>query len=117
MDKIKVRTLLERWAILLNTGEKTSREKASKNGDGLSGRIRRTVGKPVIFDFETHKDQQEIQNLLCQELPRWADVIRSQPEIMDGYPWTRSDFIDLYFGHFRLVVEKLQRIIDQSTTV
>lgn len=117
MNEIKVRTLLERWTTLLYIGEKISKEKASKNADGLSGRILRTTGKPVIFDFETHKDQQEIQNLLCQELPQWADVIRSQPEIMDGYPWTRNDFIELYFGHFRLVIEKLQRIINQSTTV
>lgn len=112
MNTVKIQALLKRWTDLVDTGEQASKKKASKNGNGLLGRIRRTTGKPVIFDFETHEDQQTIQNSLCQELPQWADLIRSQPEIMDGYPWIRGDFIELYFGHFRLVIEKLQRIIN-----
>lgn len=111
MNKVKIKILLEQWTDLINIGEQISKEKASKNADGLSGRIRRTTGKPVVFDSETHEDQRAIQNLLCKELPQWADLIHSQPAIMDGYAWTRNDFIDLYFEYFRFVVSKLQRIM------
>lgn len=112
MDKTKVQKLLKQWTALIENGECISKTKAEKNTDGLMGRIKRTTGQPIIFDLETHENQKEIQNSLCQELPQWSDLIRSQPEIMDGYSWTRSDFIELYFGHFKLVVEKLKRIID-----
>lgn len=112
MNIVRIQELLRRWTTLIEIGEQASKEKASKNVGGLSGRIRRTTGRSVIFDTNTYENQQKIQNLLCQEIPQWADIIRSQPEIMDGYPWTRSDFIELYFRHFRLVVEKLQRIIN-----
>ncbi len=117
MNEIKVRELLKQWTTLINMGEQASKTKAEKSPDGLLGRIKRTTGQPVIFDFETYDDQRIIQNSLCMELPQWSNVIRSKPEVMDGYQWTRSDFIELYFGHFRLVVEKLRRIIDQSTIV
>jgi hypothetical protein len=112
MNTTEIQSLLAQWDELIHTGESISKEKADKNNGGLQGRIRRTIGKPVIFDFETYEDQQRIQNLLCQKLPQWSDLIRSQPAIMNGYPWTRDDFIYLYFRHFRLVVEKLQRITE-----
>lgn len=117
MNEIKVHKLLKQWTILINTGEQASKTKAKKSANGLMGRIKRTTGQPVIFDFKTFDDQKEIQNSLCRELPQWGDIIRSKPEIMDGHPWNRNDFIELYFEHFRLVVEKLTRIINQSTVV
>lgn len=117
MNEIKVRELLKRWSVILEKGEYKSKEKANNNKDGLMGRIKRSNGKPVVFDFKTYGSQKEIQNILCQELPQWADIIRSIPEIMDGYHWTRKDFIELYFEHFRLVVEKLERIIDRPNVV
>ncbi len=117
MNKPVVQELLAQWVELIVVGERVSIEKASKNNEGLNGRIRRTTGKSVIFDFESYDEQVRIQNLLCKELPQWADVIRSQPEIMDGYSWTRRDFIELYFGHFRLVIEKLKKIINQTPVV
>ena len=117
MNKIRVRKLLRQWTNLINIGEQTSKIKAAKSGDGLMARIKRTTGQPVIFDFDTYEDQKKIQNELCKELPQWADIIQSQPEIMDGYNWTRRDFIELYFEHFRMVIEKLQQIIDQTPVV
>jgi len=117
MNKIKVQTLLQQWIGLIDVSEHKSKMKARQSVTGLDGRIRRTIGKPVIFDFDTYQDQQKIQNSLCQELPHLANIVRSQPEIMDGYQWTRRDFIELYAEHFRLVVGKLQKIIDQATDV
>jgi hypothetical protein len=108
MNKVKIQELLEQWTELNNTGERIAKEKIGKNSPGQ--RIKRTTGAPVVFDFKTHKTQQTIQNLLCQELPQFADLIRSTPEIMDGYPWIRSDFVELYFSHYRVVVEKLKRL-------
>lgn len=117
MNTTRVQQLLDRWDTLLEMGEQAAKTKAGKNAGGLEGRIRRTTGTPVIFDLDTYEDQKGIQDSLCQELPQYADLIRSTPEIMDGHAWTRSDFIELYFGHFRLVVDKLRRLISQTTDV
>lgn len=117
MNKTKIQELLQQWTELINLGKQRSIEKANKSLGGLKGRIKRTTGKPVIFDSSTYKDQQQIQHLLCIELPQLANLIRSQPVIMDGYSWIKNDFIDLYFEHFCLVVEKLQRIIGQTRGV
>lgn len=117
MDKDNVVKLLDLWTNILNKGESVSKEKASRNCGGLEGRIRRTTGKPVIFDSVTIEKQGVIQNSLCKELPKWADIIRSQPEIMDGYAWTRKDFIELYFRHFHIVIEKLHKITRRSVSV
>lgn len=115
MNKVKVQQLLDRWNTLLEIGEQASRGKASKSQDGLDGRIKRTIGTPVIFDSDTFGSQNDLQASLCQEIPQFADLIHSKPEIMDGYQWTRGDFIELYFEHFRLVIEKLRRLTDQPS--
>ena len=117
MNETNIQKLLKQWTILINNGERISKTKAEKNTDGLMGRIKRTTGQPVVFDLETHNKQKEIQKSICQELPQWSDIILSEPEIMHGYSWTRYDFIELYFEHFRMVVEKLQRIINRRTIV
>jgi hypothetical protein len=117
MNNKAVKELLKQWIDLLVYGKKTSKEKAESNPGGIDGRIRRTTGRPVIFDSEYHAKQLTLQDSLCKELPQWADVISSQPEIMDGYEWTRKDFIDLYFGHFLVVIEKLNRIVKQTLVV
>lgn len=115
MNRINVLDLLREWTTCLEAGKRASIAKAEKQKpDGLIGRIRRTVGKSVIFDFESYSSQQKIQNSLCKELPEFSDLIRSEPEIMDGYSWTRKDFIDLYFEHFGIVVEKIQGIVDRD---
>lgn len=110
-DKTKILELLCEWHKLMQRGEAKSISNAKEMKNGLRGRIRRTTGTPVVFDFETYQQQQKIQNTLCQQLPDLADLIRSTPEIMDGHAWTRKDFIELYFSHYRLVMQKIRRII------
>ncbi len=115
MNKINILDLLREWTTCLENGKKASIAKAEKQKpDGLNGRIRRTVGKSVIFDFESYSCQQKIQSSLCKELPEFSDLIRSEPEIMDGYSWTRKDFIDLYFEHFGIIIEKIRYIVDRD---
>ncbi len=114
MNVVVVKELLAEWIELIDESKKACIKKARKAADGLKKRIKRTSGKPVVFDFKTYEQQQRIQNALCAELPKWADLIRSEPEIMNGYSWTSSDFIDLYHSHFIVVVEKLNRIILQK---
>lgn len=113
MNNVSVMQLLDQWYHLLNTGEKASKRKAMQNTGGLIGRIQRTTGSPVIFDSDTCEKQRKIQSDLCKELPKFADLIRGEPEIMDGYAWTRKDFIELYFEHYRIVIEKLKRLIKE----
>ncbi len=111
MNKPKIQTLLKQWDSLIKIGQKESKGKAGKSPGGLDGRIKRTTGASVIFDSDTFEKQSKIQVALCKELPKWSDLINSQPEIMDGHPWKRGDFIDLYFNHFGMVIEKLNRIM------
>lgn len=117
MNKTKVDQLLDTWITTIKIGELSSTIKAKKGPGGINGRIKRTKGNPVIFDATYHSDQKIIQDNLCKELPKLSDIIRSEPEIMDGYAWTRKDFIFLYFSHFKMVVEKLKKIINQSIIV
>ncbi len=114
MNKVVVKELLAEWTDLIKESKKACTKKAGKASDGLKRRITRTSGKPVVFDFTTYEQQQKIQNALCVELPKWADLIRSEPEIMNGYSWTSADFIDLYHSHFTVVVEKLGRVLLQE---
>jgi len=114
VNKVVVKELLAQWIELIDDSKKACIKKAGKQVDGLKRRIRRTSGKPVVFDFETYERQQKIQNELCVELPKWADLIRSEPEIMNGFSWTIADFIDLYHSHFVVVVEKIGRVILQK---
>ena len=115
MDKQKVYRLLSEWSMLLEFGEEISVQKANEQPGGLSGRITRTTGHPVIFDSGTYKKQLTIQKQLCAELPRWADLIQSQPAIMDGHQWNRKDFIELYYSHFLLVTNKLRQVMSNIT--
>ncbi len=117
MNKNKIHILLNRWTMTVDAGIEISKEKARKSLGGLYGRIKRTRGRPVVFDCETYNEQKDFQNQLCGELPQWADVIRSEPEIMDGYAWTRADFIDLYYSHYIVVIERLRRIINATVDV
>jgi len=117
VNDVNIQKLLDQWNTLLKAGEQTAREEANKNIGGLDGRIKRTSGMPVIFDLDTFESQNNLQTELCREMPQFANLIRSQPEIMDGYAWIRSDFIELYFRHFRLVVEKLRQLTNQTTNV
>lgn len=117
MNEVKVQALLKQWEIILEIGEQAAKTTAEKSTNGLLGRIKRTTGQPVVFDLTSYEKQKIIQNDLCKELPRWADVIRSKPEIMDGYSWTRKDFIELYFDHFQLVIEKLKRVVEKTSAV
>jgi hypothetical protein len=117
MNKTKIFELLEQWKDLINIGEQKSRVKATKSKDGLLGRIKRTTGQPVIFDFDIYNDQKEIQNKLCKELPHLTNLIRSQPEIMDGYPWIRGDFIELYYEHYRIIIKKIRQFILKKTNI
>lgn len=112
-----VKKLLLEWEELIVDSKKACLKKANQTVGGSYRRIKRTSGKPVVFDFKTYKEQQKIQQTLCSELPEWSDLIRSEPEIMNGYSWTTKDFIDLYHSHFTVVVEKLGRIILQQDTV
>ena len=117
MNEIKVTKLLKKWSIILDIGECQAKEKAKKAKNGLMGRIKRSTGQPVIFDFLTYEKQKELQDNLCLELPEWSDIIRSTPELMDGFFWIRGDFIELYFEYFRLVIEKLERIIEKQNAM
>ncbi|KKN98850.1 hypothetical protein LCGC14_0140910 [marine sediment metagenome] len=111
---IKTKELLSQWRAQLSIGQCASTIKAKNCPGGLLGRIKRTKGQVIVFDITTYTNQVKIQTSLCKELPQWADLIKSQPTIMDGFAWTRQDYIYLYYSYFHMVVEKLRRIVESE---
>jgi len=109
MNVKEITKLIDLWRDIIDISEKTSKEKADKMVGGLMGRLKRTKGSPVVFDVDTFQAHKEIRKKLCRVMPEYAVMISAEPEIMDGYRWTRKDFIELYHEHFRMVVEKLKR--------
>lgn len=110
----RINHLLDIWSKLLIVGEELAQDKVTKSNGSLDGRIKRTTGQPVIFDFETYKKQTRIQAELSTELPLLTDLINSQPAIMDGFSWTKRDFIELYFYHYNMVVQKLKDKVERK---
>jgi len=111
-NRNKILGLLEKWERVLKEGEVISLEKAAKLSGGIHGRIKRKNGSPVIFDFCSHQQQQKIieeLKTLMQESSNAMILLNSEPAIMDEYDWKRLDFIDLYYSHFALVIEKLRK--------
>jgi hypothetical protein len=113
MNHRKVSQLLDQWDELIDTSKKISLKKANSSMD-IEGRIKRTTGKPVVFDSDMHDNQKNLQRLLCEEWPKMSRIINSQPMIMDGYAWIRKDYIDLYFEHYSLVIFKLRQSINKE---
>ena len=112
MDKEHILHLVQQWEDLIIVGETISKHKAGHQPGGLRGRIKRTKGDPVIFDADSFLRQKVIQKDLCTAMPGKAPLIRSKPELMDGYAWIKIDFIELYFEHYRIVTEKIRAIVN-----
>ena len=114
MNKQIIADCLDEWTQNIASGRQRAKQKVDKQPGGRYGRIKRTTGQPIVFDIEFYQTQQKIQNQLCRELPHLASIIKSQPSIMDGYKWTRNDFIDLYFNYFEMIVEKIRAILNNG---
>jgi len=78
--------------------------------DGPHTRIHRSRGRPVVFDYLSYKKQKKIQDELVEELPHLKGVIYSEPAI-SGYTWKVSDYIDLYYDHYAIVIQKIDKAI------
>lgn len=103
--------LLAKWRKILHTGKERAILKISKLPDKLNGRIKRTDGEPIIFDLESYQQQKSVQRELQKLLPDLSDIITMQPSALEGYEWTREDYVDLYFSHYNLIIDILIRRI------
>lgn len=68
-------------------------------------------GKTVIFDFRLSDEQKSIQKQLTELLPQHSRLINSLPEELDG-EWPARDYIDLYLSHYEILLEKLNKLVD-----
>jgi hypothetical protein len=103
--------LLIQWQKLLKINARNSLEKASQIKGGLKKRVK-LEGKVVIFDYQTIKIQKQIQNQLIKLLPEHEALILSEPAILD-FDWKTEDYLELYAGHYAIVVTKLLEIIEK----
>jgi len=109
MDKSKVQTILDNWETAIELGQAEALGKIKKLPDGLQGRIKRTNGNPIVFALKYHKNMIILRNQLCDELPSLADIIRSDPDLLDGFAWAKGDYVELYFSHYKMIVAKIRR--------
>jgi len=108
-EKCTVGKLIAEWLEVIISGAHQSRENAKKMSYGLQTRIRPKQNKPRILDHKTHIRQKQIQAALVKELPHLKNLIYSEPAITD-HDWKASDYIELYYEHFTIVVQKLCEI-------
>jgi len=109
MNIIKIQGLLDEWKEALMVGRERAEENISAFELGPNTRVKKT-DDVTVFDFKTADDQYLIQQQLCSELPLLSHLITSKPAI-EGYQWRAGDYIDLYFDHYQLVVEKSEEAI------
>lgn len=105
-EKCVVGKLIAQWLSLIIEGSQQSCINAKKMSNGLHTRLKSKRSKPKILDHKTHIKQKKIQVALVKELPHLKDLIYSEPAITD-YDWIVSDYIELYYNHFTIVVQKL----------
>lgn len=106
-----IEKLLDQWQKLLKLNAKASLEKASLLKGGLNKRIK-LDGKAIVFDYPTTKIQNQIQKQLLKLLPEHESLIMSEPAILD-FDWKTEDYLELYAGHYAIVVTKLLETIEK----
>jgi len=105
--------LLNKWETIIRTGKKESLKKANSYTGGLSARITQLDRFPIVFDHKFDGEQKRIQKNITNESPELNNLINTLPEILRGYKWTRKDYIDLYFNHYSIVIEKIRKQISK----
>lgn len=108
-EKYTVGQLIAEWLKIIILGIQQSRENAKKMSDGLQTRIRPKQNKLKILDHKTHIRQKKIQEELAKKLPHLKELIYSEPAITD-HDWKVSDYIELYYEHYTIVIQKLCEI-------
>ena len=111
INEVKIRVVLKDWKTAIELGRIEVLDKIKKLPNGLRGRIKRINGNPIIFGLKYHKDMIILRNQLCTELPHLADIIRSDPDLLDGFAWSRGDYVELYFSHYEMVIDKIRRAL------
>jgi hypothetical protein len=101
----KIMKLLEDWESVLKQGRLNAVKKAEKRRV-LQKRIHRTSGPPIVYDRLSFQQQIKIQKTLSTLMPSYKKLINSTLSI-DNYKWKISDYIDLYFQHYKIVTIKL----------
>ena len=109
LEKSTIGELIAEWLKVIILGAQQSRENAKSMSDGLQTRIRPKQNKPRVLDHKTHIRQKKIQEILAKKLPHLKELIYSEPAITD-HDWKASDYIELYYDHFTIVVQKLCEI-------
>lgn len=102
-----VKTLLEEWETVLKENLHRSSDNAINQCGSLNNKIQDPKGECVIFDSKGYVKQTHIQGKLAKLLPNLRNIIYSEPNIND-YKWTIKDYLQLYFSHYTIVIEKIR---------
>lgn len=106
-EKTTVGLLIAQWLEVIMLGTHQARKNAKRMSEGLQTRIKPKSNKqPRVLDHKTHIRQKAIQAKLVKILPNLKPIICSEP-VMTDYAWKVSDYIDLYYDHYIIVIQKL----------
>lgn len=95
----------------LKTYEEKSLEKISKILDkDQNAKTHRKGKSPIVFDADSYRDFLKVRDDLCKKLPKFKNIIISEPEIIMDDLWLISDYLELYINHYKIVIEKLRNI-------
>jgi len=108
-DEIKqIKILLEQWEDLLDNSHKKSCHNAKISYRNLNHKTQSPNNKPIIFDQDGYAKQTHIQAKLCSLLPDLKCIINAEPDIND-YNWKIGDYLELYFNHYRIIIQKIRK--------
>lgn len=109
IKKDTVGKLIADWLEILIIGRQTAYKNARAMSHGLNTRLKIKKSRPKVLDHKTHLIQKRIQATLVRRLPNLEHLICSEPAIMD-HDWLVEDYIELYYDHYTIVIQKLCEI-------
>jgi len=112
IDKTKINKLLSRWRKIITFYE----DAVNVIINPFYGRmVKQDAGKKIIVNKKYYVKIKIIQKQLCSLLPKYKDTILAEPEL-DG-EWKVQTYVSLFFSHFRMIVDKLQKFVNEQEDI
>jgi hypothetical protein len=102
----EVQKMLKHWMDLLDEGQVNAVARARRMKHGLQTKVRDTAERPYVLDHKFDSSQRKMQQALERAMPQYKHIIWSTPAT-GGFEWKVGDYIELYFDHYRIVIQKL----------
>lgn len=110
IDKANIEALLSCWEHIMEEDAHIVRDKIAQLPGGINGRLKRMTGSVIVFNAEGRKQLQNIRLAITKMVPELKNLIMSDPDfLLEGHPWKRGDYVELYFEHYKILVDKIRQ--------